>query len=108
MVGLLLRKNPVAWQNKPVFMIGAEGEETMFRSVENSPRYDSFDQLVDDLKRRYRRAHPGETDEFKLMPLAGGRSGVIKVNPSEALLIEDNRVVGHETEEQGPSSWLES
>lgn len=94
----------------------------MFRSIENSPRYDSFDELVDDLKRQYQEKHPAETEglhyEFKVKRLPDGRSGFIKLEqleapvtglnpPTEALLIEDNRVVGQETEEQGPTSWLE-
>ena len=55
----------------------------MFRSIENSPRYDSFDQLVDDFKRRYEKTHPAETEglhyEFKVKRVPDGRSGFIKV-----------------------------
>ena len=88
----------------------------MFRSIDNSPQYDSFVELIEYVKRRYHKVHPEETEGLHYGFRAvtrDGRSGYIKVErleppgPTEALLIEDNRVVGHETEEQGPSSWLE-
>jgi hypothetical protein len=110
-----LRKNPAAWENR------AKGDGTKFRRIDNSPQYDSFEELVHDLKRRYQKTHPGETEglhyEFRAIT-RDMRSGFIKAErlealatgpnpPTEALLIENNRVVGYETEEQGPLSWLE-
>ena len=94
----------------------------MFQKIENQPQHDSFDDLVKNLKWRYRRVHQGETEglhyQFNVTRNQDGRSGFIKaerleapgtgVNPqTEALLIEDNRIVGQETEEQGPTRWLE-
>jgi hypothetical protein len=93
----------------------------MFHSIDNSPQYGSFEELVEDVKRRYQKTHPGETEGLHYGFRAvtrDMRSGFIKVErleapatgpnpPTETLLIEDNRVVGQETEEQGPTSWLD-
>jgi hypothetical protein len=99
----------------------------MFRSIVNQMQHESFEDLVKHLKRHYRRAHPGESEDlhyqFIVQRLADGRSGFIKADrledaPSglrvltERLLIEDNRVCGHwivELPPDGvePTRWLE-
>jgi hypothetical protein len=99
----------------------------MLRTFEDKFQYESFADCVKDLKARYRRTHPGETEglhyQFNERRVADGRSGFLKVerledSPSapnarmETVLIEDNRVAAHRTEEPPPGGvelwrWLE-
>jgi hypothetical protein len=51
----------------------------MFRSIENSPRYHSFVELIEDVKRRYHRTHPEETEgPTGSVPLRG--TGVLGIS----------------------------
>ncbi len=90
-------------------------------------QYESFADCVKDLKARYRRTHQSEKEglhyQFNEQCVAGGRSGFLKVDRledsptapnarTETVLIEDNRVVEHQTEEAPPQGeelwrWLE-
>src|SRR6266849_1368254 len=101
--------------------------QTMIRRFEHKFQYESFAACVKDVKARYVRAHPRETEglhyEFNERCVTDGRSGFLKVERLEApatgptpktetVLIEDNRVVAHQTEESPPEGvelwrWLE-
>jgi len=105
----------------------AEESQSMIRTFEDKFQYDSFAACVKDLKARYRRTHPGETEglhyQFIEQCVVDGRAGFLKVErleapidgptlPTETVLIEDNRVVAHRTEEPPPEGvqlwrWLE-
>jgi hypothetical protein len=100
---------------------------SMIRTFEDKFQYESFTACVMELKARYRRTHPGETEglhyQFNERCVADGRSGFLKVVRLEApitgpaprtetVLIEDNRVVAHQIEELSPEGvelwrWLE-
>lgn len=96
----------------------------MNRRFEDKFQYESFAACVKDLKARFRRMHPGETEghhyQFNEQCVADGRSGFLKVErleapatgptpQTESVLIEDNRVVEYQIEEQVPEGiepWL--
>ncbi len=99
----------------------------MIRRFEDGFQYESFPACVKDVKARYRRTHPGETEglhyQFNEWCGADGRSGFLKVERLEApatgptpqtetVSIEYNRVVAHQTEGPPPEGvelwrWLE-
>ncbi len=94
----------------------------MFRKIDGKQVYDSFEDLLKDVKSRYRRTHQGETEglhyQFELTCNPDGKSGLIRAerletpdngtNPkTETLLIQDNRILAHVMDEEGSSCWLE-
>jgi hypothetical protein len=96
-------------------------ERIVFAKIDNAPQYQDFDQCVKDLKRRYRATHRGGTEglhfEFVVLRLPDGRSGFLKAErlenasggmgpPTEAVVIENNRVTSRITYDPKPSMWI--